>query len=96
MTAKTAAKAVRKARAKEAPDSARPGEEAGLLELAGARLAIEAVAPEIEGGRYPAKAVAGGSLTVEADIFCDGHDVIDAAVFYRPQGEAVWREAPMR
>lgn len=96
MTAKTAAKAVRKSRAKDAPDSARPREEARLLELAGARLAIEAVAPEIEGGRYPAKAVAGGSLTVEADIFCDGHDVIDAAVLYRPQGEAAWREAPMR
>ena len=67
-----------------------------LRELAPGRVAIEAVSPEINGGRFPAKAIAGGSLRVEADIFCDGHDKIAAAVLYRVVGQEAWREAPMR
>ncbi|MGF1610874.1 MAG: maltotransferase domain-containing protein [Kiloniellales bacterium] len=59
-------------------------------------MVIEAVSPEINGGRFPAKATFGERLTVEADILCDGHDVIDAAVLYRPAGATGWSEAPMR
>jgi starch synthase (maltosyl-transferring) len=79
-----------------------PGKEAAknselrLHELAPGRVAIEAVSPEINGGRFPAKAVVGGSLKVEADIFCDGHDKIDAALLYRVVGEEAWSEAPLR
>ena len=67
-----------------------------LRELAVSRVAIEAVSPEINGGRYVAKAVAGEALRVEADIFCDGHDKIDAAILYRFVGQSEWIEAPMR
>ncbi len=68
---------------------------AALVALAGARVAIEGVAPEIDGGRFPAKAVAGEPVIVEADIFSDGHDKIDAALLWRRADEADWREAPM-
>jgi starch synthase (maltosyl-transferring) len=67
-----------------------------LLQLAHRRIAIEAVSPEIDGGRFPAKACAGGKVSVEADIFSDGHDAIGAAVLYRRLGDAQWNEAPMR
>ena len=63
---------------------------------AGARIAIEGVQPEIDGGRFPVKRAVGDVMIVEADIFCDGHDKIDAGLLYRRQSAAEWREAPMR
>jgi starch synthase (maltosyl-transferring) len=56
---------------------------------------IESVAPEIDGGRFPAKAVAGEAVIVEADIFSDGHEKLDASILWRRDGEKGWREAPM-
>jgi len=67
-----------------------------LLEAAGARVAIEGVSPEIDGGRFPAKRAVGDMMRVEADIFCDGHDKIAAALCFRCEGEESWREVPMR
>ena len=67
-----------------------------LQGLAAQRIAIEGVAPSIDCGRFPAKGVAGRLFTVEADIFCDGHDKIDAALQTRKAGEAEWRETRMR
>jgi starch synthase (maltosyl-transferring) len=61
-----------------------------------ARIAIEDVYPEIDGGRYPAKRVVGDAIDVWADIFRDGHDKLAAVVKYRPAKEQAWREAPMR
>jgi starch synthase (maltosyl-transferring) len=68
---------------------------ADLILLAGQRVAIESVAPEIDGGRFPAKAVAGEPVIVEADIFSDGHEKLDASILWRRDGEKDWREAPM-
>ena len=59
-----------------------------LDRVANSRIAIEGVAPEIGGGRFAVKRVEGEELAVEADIFCDGHDVIAAAVLVR---DAQWR-----
>ena len=67
-----------------------------LNRLAENRVAIESVSPEINGGRFPAKGVAGRPLVVEADIFCDGHDKIDAALLVRPAGARQWTESRMR
>jgi starch synthase (maltosyl-transferring) len=60
------------------------------------RILIEAVAPELDDGRYPVKRVVGDTIVVEADIVRDGHDVLAAALRYRKKGDAGWREAPMR
>ena len=35
-------------------------------------------------------------MTVSADIFADGHDVVDAALQYRRDGTADWQYEPMR
>ena len=51
-----------------------------LEELAASRVAIEAISPRIDAGRFAAKAVKGWPVSVEADIFGDGHDVFSAAV----------------
>ena len=59
------------------------------------RIAIERVTPQVEGGRFPAKDVVGSQVTVEADIFCDGHDVLRAVVVFRHRDDRTWQEAPM-
>jgi starch synthase (maltosyl-transferring) len=64
-------------------------------ETARQRVIIEAVTPDIEEGRFPAKRVVGERVTVEADIFADGHDSLLAVLLYRREGESRWKEAPM-
>jgi len=61
-----------------------------------ARILIEDVDPELDAGRFPVKRVVGDTLAVSADILRDGHDVLSAAVLYRTEDAAEWREAPMR
>jgi starch synthase (maltosyl-transferring) len=57
---------------------------------------IERIAPELDGGRHPVKRVVGDQLLVTADIFADGHDLLDAAIQLRADDETAWRRAPMR
>ena len=71
-----------------------------LLEVAKAdgraRVVIEGVKPEVDAGRFPAKRSVGEEVQVEANIFCDGHDVIRCVLCHRPAGEAAWRETSMQ
>jgi starch synthase (maltosyl-transferring) len=60
------------------------------------RIAIEKVAPEINGGRFPVKRVVGDVLSVSADIFRDGHDRLGAALLLCRDGSATWQRIPMR
>lgn len=55
------------------------------------RVVIEAVMPEIDGGRSAVKRVVGESVHVTADIFSDGHEIIDAEILSRVVGETAWR-----
>ena len=57
---------------------------------------IERIAPELDAGRHPVKRVVGDQLIVTADIFADGHDLLDAALLLRAEDEERWSEAPMR
>ena len=82
-------------KATEAAAGRKPDAEAWLAKLAASRVVIESVSPEIDGGRFPAKAAVGDAFVVEADIFADGHDKIDAALLLRRSDEQLWREAPM-
>ena len=59
------------------------------------RVAIEAVEPQVDCGRFPIKRVTGETVTVTADILADGHDAVAAVVLYRRAGEETWREVPM-
>ncbi len=68
----------------------------GAAEAAAApRVAIEAVAPAVEAGRFPAKRLVGDTVEVGADLIADGHDRLAAVLLWRPADETQWREAPM-
>src|SRR5438105_3134105 len=85
-----------------------PGAAAPTRKTAGARgdlpsaaelkrtVVIEAIAPVVDGGRYPVKREVGAVFEVSADIFKEGHDVLVAFLLYRRADERAWREAPMR
>jgi starch synthase (maltosyl-transferring) len=59
------------------------------------RILIEYPAPAVDGGRYPAKRCVGDAVTVSADIFRDGHDILRAVVRFRGPGDRKWGESPM-
>ena len=72
-------------------------------------VAIEHVSPSVSGGPFPAKAIVGRPIDVEADVFADGHDVLAAEVIWSagddangehavpmvPLGNDRWRAAVM-
>jgi len=59
------------------------------------RVVIERVYPEIDGGRFPIKRVTGEKVSVQADIFVDGHDTVTALLLFRRAGENSWQSTPM-
>jgi starch synthase (maltosyl-transferring) len=69
--------------------------EAHLRSLARQRIAIEAVAPEVDDGRHPVKRVVGDLLEVSADIFTEGHDRLAACILYQQAGERGWHKVAM-
>src|SRR5919106_4238657 len=61
---------------------------------------IENVRPQVDCGRNRPKAVVGDEVTVGADLFRDGPDLLQAVVRYRAGGgrgakAGRWREVPM-
>ena len=59
------------------------------------RVVIENLSPELDGGRYPAKAVAGDRVVVSADVFVDGADRLSAELCFRPSGSELWQRSAM-
>jgi starch synthase (maltosyl-transferring) len=59
-------------------------------------IVIERVSPQIDDGRDAVKRVVGDELLVTADIFADGHDLLDAVLQLRREDEQAWHEIPMR
>ncbi|NTW52860.1 MAG: alpha-1,4-glucan--maltose-1-phosphate maltosyltransferase [Chlorobiaceae bacterium] len=59
------------------------------------RVVIENLSPEIDGGRFPVKRVDGDRVSVEADIFTDGSDIIVAELLYRRRGAQEWSAVSM-
>ena len=60
------------------------------------RVIIESLWPSIDCGRFPIKRIVGDTVTVEADIFADGHDHLTAVILHRSSAESDWRESPMQ
>jgi starch synthase (maltosyl-transferring) len=54
------------------------------------RVIIEAIQPQIDGGRYPAKRTVGDNVTVTAAIFSDGHDHVAARLLYSHSSDGTW------
>jgi starch synthase (maltosyl-transferring) len=65
------------------------------MSAAPSRVIVLAVRPEVDGGRYPVKRVAGDVVEIEADVVADGHDVVRVALLHKPPGEQEWREIEM-
>ncbi len=70
--------------------------QAAMPELWGrdARVQIEDVYPQLDGGRYPVKRIEGETFAVWADVFRDGHDRLRGVVRYRHEA-GPWRETPL-
>ena len=60
------------------------------------RVIIEAITPQVDCGRFPAKRTVGDQIRVEADIFTDGHDAIAASLLAHREGSEEWTEIPMK
>jgi starch synthase (maltosyl-transferring) len=60
------------------------------------RVVIENVRPQVDGGRFPVKHIAGDVVTVTATIYGDGHDHIAARVLYRRVDEKKWQYISMK
>jgi starch synthase (maltosyl-transferring) len=58
------------------------------------RVIIEAVEPEVDGGRFAAKGTP-GAVRVECDAFADGHDSIAVVLLSRREGKRQWTESRM-
>lgn len=64
------------------------------------RASIRNLHPQIDCGKYPIKRVIDEDVKVEADIFGDGHDKVDASLLYREKRKGrgkdkKWIEQPM-
>ncbi len=60
-----------------------------------ARVVIEGVAPEVDGGAFPIKRTIGASVVVEADVYADGHDELACALYHRREADSKWSEVFM-
>ncbi|MFO8010837.1 MAG: alpha-1,4-glucan--maltose-1-phosphate maltosyltransferase [Dehalococcoidia bacterium] len=56
---------------------------------------IDNIEPEVDGGAFPAKRIAGDQVVVEANVFADGHDAISALLLYRRESQSQWNESAM-
>jgi len=61
------------------------------------RVVVEAVTPQVDSGRFPAKRILGETLQIEAMIYSDRHEAIAAGLCFRPAGpDHIWQTAPMQ
>jgi starch synthase (maltosyl-transferring) len=60
-----------------------------------ARVVIESVRPQVDGGRYPIKRAVGEEVQVEADVFADGHDQVACELLYKFESDEAWKSVPM-
>jgi len=75
--------------------STEPATAALAAALKAPRIAIERVSPQVDHGRYPAKATVGQAVVIEADIFMDGHERLAAQVAWQAPG-AIPQAVPLR
>ncbi|OJW27522.1 MAG: hypothetical protein BGO51_21805 [Rhodospirillales bacterium 69-11] len=64
-------------------------------EMMRTRVAIEAVTPSVPDDDFPVKWIAGAALTVGADVFADGHDMLAANLLWRAADETEWHRVTM-
>ncbi len=60
-----------------------------------ARVVIAGVYPQVDGGLFPVKRTLGDLVTIEADIFTDGHDAVVSSLMYRHHEDNAWQTTPL-
>ncbi|HEY7930429.1 MAG TPA: maltotransferase domain-containing protein, partial [Steroidobacteraceae bacterium] len=70
--------------------------DAGLPAEGRARAVIENIDPCVDDGRFAAKRTLGDEVSVQADIFADGHDALCAQLLCRHESTDPWQRIPMR
>jgi starch synthase (maltosyl-transferring) len=59
------------------------------------RIVIENVMPQLDGGINPIKRIVNQNVNVSADVFSDGHDVIECCVKFKHEKSKKWQEVRM-
>lgn len=59
------------------------------------RIVIENLSPQIDCGSYFIKRIVGQTVNVAADVFSDGHDIIECCVKFKHESDKNWQEARM-
>ena len=60
------------------------------------RVVIENVEPEVNCGQFPIKRIVGDLVSIEADVFGDGHDHVRARLLWKPEGDKKWQTTEMQ
>lgn len=71
------------------------GERMGKPNEGRSRVVIENVQPELNCGHFPIKRVVGEKVSVEADVFADGHDHVRARLLWKRDCEDCWQQVEM-
>jgi starch synthase (maltosyl-transferring) len=88
---------VRVVRARPTTPIARSSKKVSPAQLVGLpRIVIDQIAPTVDGGRFPAKCVVGEALSIESDVFTDGHELIAVEMLWRAADEKAWRQVTMQ
>jgi starch synthase (maltosyl-transferring) len=59
------------------------------------RLVVENLSPKVEGGAFPVRRVVGETVTVDADVFADGHEQLSVELRWRAEDAVDWLTVPM-
>jgi starch synthase (maltosyl-transferring) len=59
------------------------------------RIIIENIMPQLDGGAFPIKRIVGQKIDITADVFSDGHDIIECCVKFQHERDKKWQEVRM-
>jgi starch synthase (maltosyl-transferring) len=59
------------------------------------RVVVEHVEPQIDCGLFPIKRTIGDLVSIEADVFGDGHDHVRARLLFKQEGASNWESVEM-
>ena len=59
------------------------------------RIIIENISPQLNGGAFAIKRVVGQKVKITADVFSDGHDIIECCVKFKHEKDKKWQEIRM-
>src|SRR5690606_35763980 len=60
------------------------------------RVIITNISPQIEDGKFPAKATINEHIILSADIFADGHDEVAARVLVKHEKDRIWKDLSLK